>query len=156
MTAQEFLMQYRDMHDYAEEKREKYLIARSKAESIPSSLANAGEVRAYNNHRAEDMLLKLTEAREAYVDAAYDAALTRSDIAWFISFIPGTEGIVLYERYIQQKTWKQIADEYHKAPSGLYKAHLRALDIVQNLLDNGTDSKSVYWDPIMVDFKKAK
>lgn len=137
MTAQEYLMQYRNMHDFAEKKREEYLIARSKAESIPSSLANVGEVRSYNNHRSEDVFLKLAEARETYVNAAYDALLVMADIADVINPIPGLDGTVLHERYILRKTWNQIQADLGKASGTVFKAHKRGLKIVQEKLDKG-------------------
>jgi len=145
MNAREYLMQFQELDCIVEKKREAYLLARERAESIPSSLAYSDSPRSHGHGKAEDRILKLSDARKAYVNAAYDALLKMDEIAWFIAFIPGIEGTVLYERYIQRKQWQQIADDCDMAPSGLYRAHLRALKIVQDLLDNGTDSKSVYY-----------
>ena len=154
MNAREYLMQFRELDYIAEEKREAYLLARERAESIPSSLAHSDSPRSHEHSKAEDRILKLSDARRAYVDAAYDALLKMDEIAWFIAFIPGIEGTLLYERYIQRKKWDQIADDCDMTLPGIYAAHARALKIVQDLLDNDTDSKSVYWDPVKEELRE--
>lgn len=119
-----------------EEKREAYLIAREKAESIPSSLAHSDEPKYRGHGKAEDRLIRLAEAREEYVNAAYDAILKMDEIAWFLMGVPDIEGNVLSDRYVARKTWKQIAEGQNKALSTVYNAHKRGLDIVQGMLDN--------------------
>ena len=50
--------------------------------------------------------------------------------------IPGIEGKVLYERYINLLTWEQIAEKLFYSNTGIFYAHKRALDIVEKRLTN--------------------
>ena len=140
MAATDYLLQYKRLKEYAEKKREEYLLARARVESIPSSLANPGEIRTHSRYASEDKILRLSETREAYVDAALDAVLKRNEIAWLVVPIPDLEGWVIYERYLQLETWDQIEEKLGKGRSTLHYAHKRGLKKVQELLDEAESS----------------
>lgn len=106
------------------------------AESIPSSLAHADEPKARCGAKAENRILKMAAAREAYVTAAYDALLLLDEVAWFVVDIPDIEGNVLFDRYIMCKSWQQIADDRSQPQPTLFSAHRRGLQLVQAKLDN--------------------
>ena len=136
MTATEFLSQYQKQNAIAEKRRKEYLIAREKVEAIPSSLSTVGMIRPKGYSKGtEDRILKMAAAREAFVDAEYDALLVRDEVFTMVYDIPGIGGTILIERYLNLKVWQQIIDELGKAPSTVYTAHKRALRILQDKLD---------------------
>jgi len=66
--------------------------------------------------------------------AKLDAFRIRQEVVNLIIDIPGIEGKVLYERYINLLTWEQIAEKLFYSYTGIFYAHNRALDIVDKRL----------------------
>ena len=66
--------------------------------------------------------------------AELDAIRVRQIVYDTIHDIPGIEGQVLYERYINLHKWEEICVLVHYSWQGVHKVHKRALLIVESRL----------------------
>jgi hypothetical protein len=78
----------------------------------------------------EDKAIRLSEKRLKWKEAELDALHVRQQIFETIQKVSGIEGDVLIEKYVNLKTWEQIAEEYHYTVRGIQYAHGRALLMV--------------------------
>ena len=82
----------------------------------------------------ENDALKLVEKAERLRKAEEDAIRIRQTVYEAIADIPGIEGKVLYERYINLHKWEEICILLHYSWQGIHLVHRRALAIVENRL----------------------
>lgn len=136
MTAKEFLKQYEYAKQRARKFREQYRTELYQIDAIGSTLSGDGLPHGNGiSRKTEDKAIKLAEAAKAWKEAEADALEIRDEVFAMIVDIPGVEGDVLYERYIKLHTWETIAELLHYSYNGIYYAHKRALDIVEERLN---------------------
>ena len=137
MTAKEFLRQYEYAVQKAKRLEEQYNTEILEIDAIGSTLSNEGQPHGNGvSRKTEDKAIKLADTARAWKEARYEALEVRDKVFAMIVDIPGIEGKVLYERYINLLTWEQIAEKLYYSNTGIFYAHKRALDIVEKRLTN--------------------
>ena len=130
MTAKEakaYLMQYRQ--------------AAARLHAINDHIAElrstAEQLRTEDGHR-----IALDRAVAELVDASENAAAevtrlcrTECDVSCVIDRLPEPYRTLLFERYINGKTWEQVAVDMHYSYRGVTKMHGRALQAVKECIE---------------------
>ncbi len=136
MTAKQFLKQYEYAMDRVAKCEREYQEAVENIDAIGSTLAGDGMPHGNGiSRKTEDKAIKLTEIRDKWARAKAEALAERQKVVDLIIDIPGIEGNVLYERYIELKTWEQIANALFYSYTGIFYVHKRALEIVEKRLN---------------------
>lgn len=138
MTAKEYLKQYEYKAKQADHLREVYEIQHEKIDAIGSTLSHdAGMPHGTGvSRKTEDRAIKLADAALAWKEAELEALLIKGEVFDTIRDVPGVEGEILYQRYINLKSWEEICVMIHYTWSSTHRAHRRALAIVQKILDD--------------------
>ena len=135
MKAKEFLKQYKEAMDLVAKCENEYNEAVENIDAIGSTLSGDGQPHGTGvSKKTEDKAIDLVTAKEQWAKAKMNAFRTRQKVVNLIIDIPGIEGKVLYERYINLLTWEQIAEKLFYSYTGVFYAHNRALDIVDKRL----------------------
>jgi len=133
MTAQEYLQQYGIAERYARRCKREYEIEMEKIDAIGSTLSGDGMPHGSGvSRKTEDKAIRLAEKAEALKEAQQNAMLLRQEIFEFVHDIPGVEGDVLVERYLNFKHWSDIAEQLSYSERSIYIIHNRALEIAQS------------------------
>lgn len=136
MTAKEFLRQYEELNKRALRLKQEYQTELEKIDAIGSTLAGDGLPHGNGiSRKTEDKAIRLADKAMKWKNAELDALEKRQEIFELIYDIPGIEGNVLYERYIELKTWEQIANALFYSYTGIFYVHKRALEIVEKRLN---------------------
>lgn len=110
MTVKEYLLQYRTAKIRADILQREYDVERAEIDSIRSPLGgdnvHSGEI----SRSVEVKALKLAEKAEALKNARAEALRICQDVLDLILSIPDEPGRVLYERFLNLKTWGEVAD----------------------------------------------
>lgn len=131
MTAKEFLRQYEHASRIVQRCKIEYETEVEKIDAIGSTLSNDGMPHGSGiSRKTEDKAIRLAEKATKWKAAELDAIAKRQEVFELIYDIPGIEGDVLIDKYIDLKTWEQIAEERHYTVRGIQYAHGRALLIV--------------------------
>ena len=139
MTAKEYLKQYEYADRRARHFRELYEEQQEKIDAIGSTLAGDGLPHGTGvSRKTEDKAIRLSEAALAWKEAELDALMIRGEVFAMIEDVPGTEGEILYQRYIKLMPWEKICVAINYTWSSTHRAHRRALAIVQERLDKLT------------------
>lgn len=137
MRAKEFLKQYEYAAQRAKRLRAVYEEQQEKIDAIGSTLAGDGLPHGTGvSRKTEDKAIRLSEAALDWKEAELDALEIKGRVFNMIDNIPGVEGEILYQRYINLRTWEEICVAIHYTWSSTHRAHRRALAIVQSRLDN--------------------
>lgn len=137
MTAKEYLRQYEYAMFKAKRCREQYELLTEKIDAIGSTLGSDGMPHGSGiSRKTEDLAIKLSDAAEKYLEAERDAEDIRERVYSIISDIPGYQGQVLYERYINLSKWQEISDILLYSLPALFKLHSQGLAIVEERLKN--------------------
>ena len=135
MNAKEFLKRYEYALNAAERAKRNYELEMERIDAIGSALGGDGQPHGSGiSKKTEDKAIRLADKASKWLDAEERAQVVLEEMTDFINSIPGIEGIVLYERYINMLTWEQIAEKLYYSNSGIFYAHSRALDIVEKRL----------------------
>lgn len=135
MNAKEFLKRYEYALNAAERAKRNYELEMERIDAIGSALGGDGQPHGSGiSKKTEDKAIRLADKASKWLDAEERAQVVLEEMTDFINSIPGIEGIVLYERYINMLTWEQIAEKLYYSSSGIFYAHSRALDIVEKRL----------------------
>lgn len=133
MTAKEFLKQYEYADTKARQHRAYYEKLLDQLGSL--SVKMDGMPRGSNISRpTEEQALKLAEAADKWRQEEYKALELKEEVYQLIADIPGIEGKVLVERYINLHKWEEICILLHYSWQGVHKVHKRALAIVESRL----------------------
>lgn len=135
MTAKQFLRQYEDAQRRASRYKAEYERESELIDSVRSTLGGDGMPHGSGvSKRVEDQAIRLAEKAMRWKEAELDAIARRQEVFELIDQIPGIEGEVLYERYINMSTWESMAETLHYSVRGVQYAHGRALVIVARLI----------------------
>lgn len=135
MTAKEYLLQYAEAEEIALRLKVEYEKEADFLDLIRSPQGSDGTPRGGSvSNPIERKAVKLAEKLTEYQEAEFNAILTKHRILKTINKVPGAKGSVLYERYINLKSWRQVADTLHYSKRHCHNLHDAALDIVEELI----------------------
>lgn len=136
MTAKEFLKQYAQAERLAVRYRTEYEKELMQIDTIRSAgsgdgMPGAGKISAPTEAKA----LRLAEKLTTYQNAVLDAIELKREVLKMIEYVPGEYGAVLYERYIQLKTWEEVADSIGYSLRQTHRFHQQALLMMQDIIE---------------------
>ena len=135
MTAKEFLQQYGEAVRIAERIKTEYDKEKDLIDSVRSSIGGDGVPHGgLISKETENKAIKLADKALELKDAELEAIRIRQKVFNVIRIIPGEKGNVLYERYINLKSWDEVADSVGYSKRHVRNLHDEAIDIVQNFL----------------------
>lgn len=131
MTAKELLNHYENCGRKVKRLEEEILWEKNEIRSLDCNPINKNRhVRAQifvakrNIQKLEEELVKVSNERRKILD--------------LISSVPGLEGEVLRRRYVDGEIWETICEGVHYSWNGVFRIHKRALQMVQDRLDQGS------------------
>lgn len=140
MKAKDFLKQYEYALYAAQRARKTYELEMERIDAIGSTLSGDGTPHGSGiSRKTENKAIRLADKAQKWLDAEEEAQIKLEEIANFINAIPGIEGVVLYQRYIELLGWKEIAENLIYTESGIFKVRERALNIAERKLNNDTE-----------------
>ena len=135
MTAKEFLQQYGEAVRIAERIKTEYDQERDLIDSVRSALGGDGVPHGGGISKAtENKAIRLADKALELKDAELEAIRIRQKVFDVIRTVPGEKGDVLYERYINLKSWDEVADSVGYSKRHARNLHDEAIDIVQHFL----------------------
>lgn len=139
MTAKEFLRQYEVLNNKALRCKTEYETELEKIDAIGSTLSNdAGMPHGTGiSRKTEDRAIRLADKAIRWKEAELDAIEKRQEVFEVINRVPGIEGDLLYERYINLKSWEQVAEAIDRSDKWCRtRLHSNALQIVKKIIYN--------------------
>ena len=128
MTVKEYLRQYEAAERMARRLKTEYDMQMQKIDAIKSPMNTDGMPHGSGiSNRTEQSALRLVEAAERYKDAEVEALKKRQQVFELIWNVPGLKGDILYERYINLKSWDQVADSVHYSLRQVHNIHGQVL-----------------------------
>lgn len=110
MTAKEYLQQYGEAVRIAERLKSEYLREMELIDTVSSTLGGDGTPHGGGVSRAtEDKAIRLADKALEWKDAELEAIRIRQEVFDVIRRVPGEKGDVLFERYINLKSWDEVA-----------------------------------------------
>lgn len=138
MKAIEYLEQYEYALYAAERAKRNYELEVERIDAIGSTLSGDGQPHGNGvSKKTEDKAIRLADKATIWLDAEEEVQKKLEEITDFINGIPGIEGVVLYQRYIERMTWREIAENLTYTESGIFKVRERALQIAERRLNGG-------------------
>lgn len=135
MTAEEYLLQYGEAERIARRLKSEYDKESELLDSIRSPQGSDGQPRGGGvASPIEAKAVRLAEKLTEYQDAELEAIRIKRRVLRTINNVPGNKGAVLYERYINLLSWRQVADTLHYSERHCYSLHDQALNIVDRLI----------------------
>lgn len=135
MGAKEFLDQYAEAQRIAERMKTEYDKEAALLDSIRSPLGGDGQPKGGGvSSPIERKAVRLAEKLTEYEEAVEDAERIKRRVLRTINKVPGAHGSLLYERYINLRSWRQVADALHYSKRHCFTLHNEALDIVEDLI----------------------
>lgn len=134
MTAKEFLRQY----EYADRKAKRLKAEYEREHELIGSISINIDGMPHGfgiSRKVENEALKLAEKAARWKEAELDAIRVRQEVFEAIYNIPGIEGEVLVERYINLRKWEEICVRLSYSWHGIHSVHRRALSIVEGILN---------------------
>jgi DNA-directed RNA polymerase specialized sigma24 family protein len=136
MRAKEYLRQYEYANRKAERLKAEYEAELELVDSVRSTLGGDGMPHGSGvSKTVEDRAIRLADKAMCWKVAQLDALEKRQEVFELIHSIDGVEGKVLYLRYVDIHKWEEICVLIPMSWTGVHKAHRRALQIVQTILD---------------------
>lgn len=136
MNAKEFLRQYETANKIAHRLEKEYMQEQELIDSIKSALGGDGMPHGNGiSKTVEDRAVRLSDKAQKWKKAKLDAVEKRQEVFEVIHDIPGIEGDILIERYINLLKWEEICVAVGYSWHGVHQAHRRALNAVQTALD---------------------
>lgn len=128
MTVKEYLRQYEVAERIARRLKTEYDMQMQKIDAIKSPMNTDGMPHGSGiSNRTEQSALRLLETAERYKNAEVEALKKRQQVFSLIWNVPGLKGDILYERYINLKSWDQVADTVHVSLRHATRLHGEAL-----------------------------
>lgn len=133
MTAKQFLRQYEEANNKALQHKREYERQRELIGSVSVKMDGMPHGSNISKPTEEDAI-RLADKALKWQQAELDAIRVRQEVYELIADIPGIEGQVLYERYVNLHKWEEICILLHYSWRGIHKVHSRALDLVDRAL----------------------
>ena len=132
MTAKEYLQQYGEAVRIAERLKTEYDQELLKIDAVRSTLGGDGTPHGTGISRAtEDKAIRLADKALELKDAELEAVRIRQEVFDLIRTVPGEKGDVLYERYINLKSWGDVAKAVGYSKSRTHDLHNEALNLIK-------------------------
>lgn len=129
MTAKEYLRRYAELKRIANQYKTEYEQELQTIDSVRSTLGGDGLPHGTGiNKPVEDKAIRLADKAAQWKMAELDALQVRQEVFEVVASVPGIEGTVLYERYINLRKWEEICVLVHYTWRGVHKVHRRALE----------------------------
>lgn len=136
MTAKEYLKQYEDAVKRIRRLEEEYKSEQLLIDAVRSLSDNDGMPHGTNISKpTEDKAIRLADKALRLVEAKMEAIEIRQEVFDLIDRIGGTESEVLYEKYINLKTWEQVCVDINYSWMQTHRYHRRALELVRSMVD---------------------
>lgn len=138
MTAKEYLLQYRDAVRRVEAAQDHLNELRATAERITPNYGGSGGSGAQTGDKLGAAVAKIVDAEER-LDADITMLIaTEREVERTINAVDDSIlRKLLYERYINGKTWEKISVMLHYSYQHItHVLHPRALDVVKHLLES--------------------
>ena len=136
MTVKEFLKQYGEAERQAERLKKEYQEEVERIGSIKSPMDTDGMPHGTDISRTVELqAIRLAEKAEEYKDAQIYAMKKRQEVFDVIWNVPGVEGQILYERYINLKNWDDVAESVHYSLQHVHRLHGAVLLELQNVIE---------------------
>lgn len=134
----QYLSQVRRLEQTLAWKKEQIAALRDMATSATSKLSDMPRSDTPNVHRMESLICKITDLeREAQADCVALETM-RIRIAMAVMNLPNTlHQQLLTERYLQNRSWKDIANVLGYSTSHVFRLHDEALCSMQALMTKG-------------------
>ena len=128
MTAKEYLQQYGEAVRVAERLKTEYDQELLKIDAVRSTLGGDGTPHGTGISRAtEDKAIRLADKALELKDAELEAVRIRQEVFNLIRTVPGEKGDVLYERYINLKSWGEVASAVGYTERHVFNLHREGL-----------------------------
>lgn len=135
MTAKEYLQQYGDAEEIAQRLKSEYDKEAEFLDSIRSPQGSDGQPRGRSgSNPIEAKAVRLAEKLTEYQEAEFEAIRLKHRVLRTVNAIPGPVGAVLYERYINLRSWRQVADTLHYSKRHCHNLHNEGLKVVEDLI----------------------
>ena len=135
MTVKEYLLQYKALTMKAARLKAEYEREQSEIDEIRSPLGGDGLPHGNEiTKTVENRALRLTDKLLAYEEARIDALEKRQEIFDLISDVPDPMGSVLFERYVNLKTWNEVADWLNYSLSAVHYQERKGLKYIATKL----------------------
>jgi hypothetical protein len=142
MKAKDYLKQYEELNRKALRFKAEYELEMEKVDAIGSTLAGDGMPHGTGiSRKTEDRAIRLGEAAMKWKIAELDALEKRQEIFGLISTVPGIEGDILFQRYIELRKWEEICVLIHMSWTQTHEHHKRALRLVQVRIEPNTKNQ---------------
>ena len=131
MKAKEYLKQYEYANRKALRLKAEYEAELELVDSVRSTLGGDGMPHGSGiSKTVEDRAIRLSDKAAKWKIAELDAIEKRQEVFELIHDIDGTEGEILYERYINLRKWEDICVIIHMSWKHTHRLHARALKTV--------------------------
>ena len=139
MTAREYLLQYRDADRLARRLEREYLKEREMIDAVRSTADIDGLPHGNGIRKpVEDRAVRLADKAAAWKIAQLDALQIRQQIFETINKVKGDASDVLFERYINGKTWREVERAVHWSRYKVYLLHEDGLSQVEKQIQHYT------------------
>lgn len=136
MTAKEYLKQYEYAVKRIRRLEEEYEAENLLIDAVRSLSDNDGMPHGNGISKpTENKAIRLADKTLRLVEAKLEAIEIRQKVFDLIDRIGGTEGDVLYEKYINLKTWEQVCVDINYSWMQTHRYHRRALELVRSMVD---------------------
>lgn len=132
MDIKNYLKQYEYAESEARRLEEEYKAQQEKVDAIQSSLGGDGvPAKGADYDRVQELAVELASKATELAEAQLEALRKRQRIYETISSLDGKYADVLYARYIEFKTWGQVARSVSYSRSQAFEIHNEALRILE-------------------------
>lgn len=135
IQAKLYLKQYEEAEQIVQRLKAEYEAETDKIDSIRSSIGDGMPRGGAISKQVEIRAMKLAEKALEWKQAELDALQIRQEIVQTINKVPGSWGQVLYERYINLKTWDDVADAVSYSKRQAQRIHGEALRLLEDVIE---------------------
>ncbi len=135
LTSREYLKQYEEAERLVRRLENEYQEETEKIDSIRSSVGDGTPHGGAISKTVEIQAMRLAEKALEWKQAELDAVRIRQEVVNVINQIPGEQGDVLYERYINLKRWDDVAEAVGYSVRQTHRIHQAALGSLQVVLE---------------------
>ncbi len=135
IQAKLYLKQYEEAEQIVRRLKTEYEVETDKIDTIRSSIGDGTPHGGATAKTVEIRALKLAEKALEWKQAELDALQIRQEIVGAINKVPGAWGQVLYERYINFKTWDDVADAVGYSKRQAQRIHGEALRLLEDVIE---------------------
>lgn len=133
MTVKEYLQQYENAARIARRLKREYENELEQIDNIRSGLGGDGTPRGSGTSRSvEEKAIRLADKALEWKTAELEAIQLRQEIFDVINTVPDEMGDVLYERYINLKSWSEVAKAVGYSKSRTHTLHRKALAFLKD------------------------